>query len=55
MSTGMAKKSFGHRRRGIGMWVKIRLRAIGKSTFGIPLGVTPNLISARKTKIFRIP
>ncbi len=48
----VANKEFGHCCTGVRMWVKIRSRAISKSTFGIPLGVTPNFISMRETEIF---
>ncbi len=48
----MAKTYFSHPRRGVRVWVKIRLRAIAKSTFEISLGATPNLIPTWKTEIF---
>jgi len=50
--TGMMEKYFGHPCGGVRMWVKIQWRTVAKSTFGISLEITSNLIPTRKIEIF---
>lgn len=49
---GKVKTYFDHPCRGVQVRIRIRLKAITKSTFGVSLEVTPKLISTRKTEIF---
>jgi hypothetical protein len=51
----MPKKYFGHPHGKVQVWVKIRLRAVAKSTSGMLLEVTPNLIPTQKREIFWEP